>query len=159
MEPELRADRPRDRDGIAAIAAEIVADGTVFPFEDVAGVLRYWYAPRARRVVAVVNGRIAGTYALKPNQPDRGAHVANAGYMVAEAHRGRGLGRRLGEHSIRTARALGYHGLQFNQVVATNEAAIRLWKGLGLRVVGEVPASFRHPARGLVGALVMYREL
>ena len=39
-------------------------------------------APQAT-YVAVEDGRVIGTYTLKPNQPALGAHVCNAGYMVA----------------------------------------------------------------------------
>lgn len=155
----LRDETAADRPGLEAIAAEIVRDGTVFPFEDVAGVMAYWHAPGTHGVVAVDDHGIAGAYVVKPNHPGRGAHVANAGYMVAERCRGQGLGRALGEHSLVRARALGYVAMQFNQVVSTNTVAIRLWEALGFRTVGEVPRSFRHPARGLVGARVMYREL
>ncbi len=49
--------------------------------------------------------------------------------------------------------------MQFNFVVASNEGAVALWKSLGFEVVGRVPRAFRHPALGLVDALVMYRAL
>jgi GNAT superfamily N-acetyltransferase len=159
MTATLRPDEPADRPGLEALAAEIVRDGSVFPFEDVAGVMAYWFSPGARRVVALVDGALVGSYCIKPNHPGRGAHVANAGYMVAEAHRGRGIGRQLGEHSLRAARDAGYLAMQYNQVVATNTGAIALWKSLGFRVIGEVPGAFRHPREGLVGAFVMHRSL
>ena len=38
---------------------------------------------------------MAGAYYLKPNQPGRAAHIANAGYVVDRPFRGRGIGRRL----------------------------------------------------------------
>ena len=157
--PVLRAYRDADRPEIERMADEIVRDGTVFPFEDRAGVLGYWFSPASHVVVAAEGDSILGSYSLKPNHPGRGAHVCNVGYMTAEAHRRRGIGRRLGEHSIETARALGYRAMQFNQVVSTNETAVRLWKRLGFRVIGEVPGAFRHPELGFVGALIMFREL
>ena len=33
----------------------------------------------------------------------------------------------------------GYRGIQFNAVVETNEAAVRLWQSLGFEIVGTVP--------------------
>lgn len=155
----LREETGADLPALEAIAAEIVRDGTVFPFEDVEGVMAYWHSPGTHGVVALDEHGLAGAYVLKPNHPGRGAHVCNAGYMVAERSRGRGLGRRLGEHSLVRARELGYAAMQFNQVVATNQVAIHLWRRLGFRTIGEVPGSFRHPELGPVGALVMYREL
>jgi len=155
----IRPYLPDDRIAIEHIAAEVVEDGTVFPFEEVHGVLDYWFGPRNEVIVACDGPEVVGSYVVKPNQPDRGAHVANAGYMVATARRGEGLGRMLGEHSLRVARELGYRSMQFNQVVATNESAVRLWTSLGFRTLASVPGAFRHPRRGFVDVLVMFREL
>jgi ribosomal protein S18 acetylase RimI-like enzyme len=49
--------------------------------------------------------------------------------------------------------------MQFNFVVSTNEAAIRLWKQLGFGIVGMLPAAFRHAQLGFVDAYVMFRSL
>src|SRR6185436_9453208 len=95
---------------------------------------------------------------VKPNQPGRGAHVANAGFMVAPEARGRGVGRELGEHAIAEARRLGFRAMQFNFVVSTNPA-VRVWRALGFAVVGTLPGAFRHPERGFVDVYVMFREL
>ena len=100
-----------------------------------------------------------GTYYLKTNQPGLGAHVCNAGYMVAGQARGRGVGRAMAEHSLEEARRLGYRAMQYNFVASTNEGAIRLWKRLGFDVVGTLPGAFRHEGQGYVDALVMYRHL
>ncbi|HEX6885975.1 MAG TPA: GNAT family N-acetyltransferase [Planctomycetota bacterium] len=157
--PHLRPFEPGDRAAIEAMAREVVEEGRQFAYEDVAGVLGYWIGPGITTFVAVDGTQIVGTYALKPNQPGRGAHVANAGYMVARAARGRGLGRLLGEHSLATARALGYSAMQFNFVVATNTTAVALWERLGFGVVGRLPRAFRLPEGGFADALVMHREL
>lgn len=141
------------------MAREVVAAGEMFVFEEVGQVLDYWLAPRGLVFVATVDDQVAGTYVVKPNHSGRGAHVANAGYMVAEARRGHGLGRAMGEHSIVTARDLGYRAMQFNMVVSTNRSAVVLWEQLGFQVVGTVPEVFRHPSEGLVDAHVMYLRL
>ena len=156
---EIRPYEERDRPAIEAMAEEVVRDGAVFPFERVKGVLDHWFAPGVRTYVAMSEQGVVGTYMMGPNRPDRGAHVANAGYMVAESARGRGVGHALARHSIETARELGFRAMQFNQVVVTNLPAVRLWQRLGFRIVGEAPDSFRHPTEGLVGTYVMYREL
>jgi ribosomal protein S18 acetylase RimI-like enzyme len=49
--------------------------------------------------------------------------------------------------------------MQFNAVVATNTAAVALWRSLGFETVGTVPRAFRHPTRGLVDLYVMHRFL
>ena len=85
--------------------------------------------------------------------------MANAGYIVAAEARGQGLASALCEHSLDTARQLGFRAMQFNFVVCTNTAAVRVWEKHGFAVVGRLPAAFRHAALGLVDALVMYRAL
>jgi hypothetical protein len=49
--------------------------------------------------------------------------------------------------------------MQFNFVVSTNAAAIRVWERHGFAVVGRLPRAFRHATLGLVDALVLHREL
>jgi GNAT superfamily N-acetyltransferase len=119
-----------------------------------------WLAPPPNEAwLAEVDGAVLGTYHLAPNQPGPGSHIANASYMVAEAARGKGLGRGMVEHSLSRAREAGYLGIQFNAVAETNGHAIRLYEQLGFTTVGIVPRAFRHPTAGLVGLRVMYRDV
>jgi ribosomal protein S18 acetylase RimI-like enzyme len=100
-----------------------------------------------------------GTYILKPNQPALGSHVANAAFMVLPAARGSGVGRGMGEHCLAEGRRLGFRAMQFNFVVSTNEAAVRLWQQLGFHIVGTLAEAFRHSQLGFVDAYVMFRML
>jgi len=141
---------------------DAAAAGDVFAYdehttEDIARKL--WFEPPAVCFVAEEEGRVVGTYYVRPNQPGRGGHVANGGYIVAPGARGRGVSRELCEHSLDSARRLGFTAMQFNYVVATNKAAVRTWERCGFRVVGRLPEAFRHQELGLVDVLVMYRKL
>jgi ribosomal protein S18 acetylase RimI-like enzyme len=98
-------------------------------------------------------------YKLQPNHVGRGAHVANASYMVSPNAQGVGVGHLLGEHSIGEARRKGYLAMQFNYVVSTNNPAIHLWKRLGFSIVGTLPKAYRHRRLGYVDAYVMYKLL
>ena len=49
--------------------------------------------------------------------------------------------------------------MQFNAVVESNTAAVRLWQALGFQIVGTVPEAFQHPTLGRVGLHVMHRRL
>jgi len=118
-----------------------------------------WTTAPTRCFVALVDNQPAGCYALKPNQPGLGSHVANGSYMVAAAARGQGLASRLCEHSLATARAAGFLAMQFNCVVSTNTVAVKLWQRHGFRIVGTVPNAFRHAKLGLVDIYVMHRFL
>jgi len=120
----------------------------------------YWFAPSARTYVAVKSEeRVLGMYKLQPNHIGRGAHVANASYMVSPNAQGVGVGRLLGEHSIYEARRHGYLAMQFNYVVSTNSPAIHLWKRLGFSIVGTLPKAYRHRRLGYVDAYIMYQLL
>ena len=57
----------------------------------------YWFGPGIQTYVAMLNGeRLVGMYRLLPNQPDRGAHVATASFLVSPAAQGVGVGKLLG---------------------------------------------------------------
>jgi GNAT superfamily N-acetyltransferase len=115
--------------------------------------------PPGRTVVVEDGGELLGTAKMGPNKPGHGDHVGTASFMVAAAGRGRGVGRALGEHVVAWHREHGYRGIQFNAVVESNTAAVRLWRSLGFEVVGTVPGAFRSPAHGYVGLHVMYLPL
>ena len=158
IRPATRA----DDEAIWEIFRAVTAPGDTYVFSHETTreeALVWWFAPNAHSYVAEQSGRIVGSYVIRPNQPGLGAHVVNGAYMVSPEARGQGVGRLLGEHSIAEARRLGFKAMQYNIVVSTNEAAVRLWKKLGFRVVGTLPGAFRHAQRGFVDAYVMFREL
>ena len=118
-----------------------------------------WTTPPCRCFVAERHGETLGCYMLKPNQPGLGDHVANAGYMVAAAARGQGIASALCEHSLEQARHAGFTAMQFNFVVSTNAAAVRLWQRHGFQIVGQIPGAFRHTRHGPTDVYVMHRTL
>lgn len=117
------------------------------------------YRQPAIELVAEEDGEIVGTYYIRANQQGGGAHVANCGYMTAAGSTGKGIARRMCEHSLQHARARGFKAMQFNFVVSSNERAVRLWQSLGFETVGRLPRAFEHPRHGFVDALVMFRAL
>ena len=116
-------------------------------------------APQATFIALDSDQRILGTYYIKPNQPELGAHICNCGYIVSESARGQGIATQMCEHSQQVAVELGFRAMQYNLVVATNTGAIRLWKKLGFAEIGRVPEAFRHPQLGYVDALILYKAL
>ena len=118
-----------------------------------------WTTPPARCFLAEQEGAVVGTYCLRPNYTGLADHVANAGYMVAPEARGRGIGGALCEHSLDVARRSGFRAMQFNLVVVSNDAAVRLWQKHGFRIVGRVPGAFRHAQLGLTDVFIMHRFL
>ncbi len=120
----------------------------------------YWmHAEGTHCCVAEVNGQFAGCFALRINRTGRANHVANASFIVHPAHRGKGVGRALGQSAIELAKSLGYKAIQYNFVVSVNEVAVKLWKSLGYTVIGTMPEGFQHPTLGLVDVYMMHRYL
>lgn len=118
-----------------------------------------WCEAPLRTYVFVENGVILGSYYLKPNAMGPGDHVCNCGYMVANEARGRGVARKMCEHSQQVAAELGFEAMQFNSVVSTNEVAVELWQKLGFDIIGTVPKAYRHGRLGYVDSLIMYKWL
>ncbi len=120
----------------------------------------YWTrTPRRTLVFRDSAGALLGTYYLRTNQPGPGRHVCNCGYIVAASARGRGIATALCRHSLDLARELGYRGMQYNFVAATNTGALRLWQALGFDIVGTLPGAFHHPQQGDVDAHVLFQAL
>ena len=118
---------------------------------------RLWMEQAPSFTVAALEGNaVLGTAKMGPNRPGRGSHVATASFMVHPDYQGRGVGRQLGNYVLTWARDHGYHSIQFNAVVETNDAAVRLWQSLGFNILATVPDAFDHPVHGLVGLHVMY---
>ena len=158
----IREATDRDRDAIWDIFRATVAPGDSFVYDPNTPreeAMAYWFANGTRTYVAEDDGKIVGSYILRPNRPGLGNHVANAGFMVDPAARRSGIGRIMGEHALDEARRLGYRAMQFNFVISTNESAVRLWQRLGFKIVGTLPDAFRHSKKGLVDAYVMFRSL
>lgn len=157
--------RPATKDDEAAIWSilePVIRAGETYALPrdmNEAEAVSYWMGPDHEAFVAEEEERILGTYYLRPNQQGGGDHVANCGYMTRVEASGRGVARRMCEHSLALARARGYRAMQFNFVISTNGRAIRLWQSLGFEIVGRLPLAFHHPARGYVDALVMFRQL
>lgn len=158
----IRPAGPEDNDAVLGIILPVIRAGQTYALPasmSAAEALAYWRGPDRETFVAQDNGAIIGTYYLRANQAGGGAHVANCGYMTAERAAGRGVARRMCEHSMARARERGFLAMQFNFVVSSNTRAVGLWTSLGFAAVGRLPLAFRHPGAGLVDALVMHRAL
>jgi len=79
-----------------------------------------------------------GSFYIKPNYPGRSSHVCNAGFLVTDAARNRGVGRLMGESYLEWAPRLGYTYSVFNLVYETNVASCRIWDALGFKRIGRV---------------------
>jgi ribosomal protein S18 acetylase RimI-like enzyme len=158
----IRPAKPADDDAIWAILQPTFRAGETYPVArevSRAEALAYWRNAGHAVFVAEDAGQIVGTYYLRANTLGGGAHVANCGYIVAPEAMRRGVARAMCEHSLAQARERGFTAMQFNFVISSNTRAVMLWQRCGFEIVGTLPAAFKHPTRGPVDALVMFRKL
>lgn len=136
----LRLLAPDDHDALFAIFDHVVATGEGWPQEPplTTYVFEQVWVDVTATVVAEIGEEVVGGHVLKPNHPGKAAHIANAGYVVAPAWRGRGVGRALVEDSIARAPAAGFDAIQFNLVFESNPAR-RLYEELGWVEIGRLP--------------------
>lgn len=102
-----------------------------------------------------------GSFYIKPNYPGRSSHICNAGFLVTDASRNRGVGRLMGETYIDYAPRLGYTYSVFNLVYETNVASCRIWDALGFKRIGRVKGAGNlksHPDR-YIDAIIYGRDL
>ena len=158
----IREATQTDWDSIWPIFKEVVSTGDTYAYETNTSkeqARKIWLEAPLKTFVVEDENQILGTYYLKTNQAGPGKHVCNCGYMVSSAARGKGLATKMCEHSQKVAKELGYKAMQFNFVASSNEGAMYLWSKLGFEIVGKLPKAFKHPNKGYVDAIVMYKWL
>lgn len=160
----IRPYEPGDWPGVWEILEPVFRAGETYAvatdISEAAARTQWTVAPRQAYVAEEDDsGEILGTYYLKPNHEGPGAHVANCGYVVGAAVRGRGVASRMCEHSQVQAVEGGFLAMQFNFVAASNGGAVRLWRAMGFDIVGTLPKAFLHPELGFVDACVMFKTL
>jgi L-amino acid N-acyltransferase YncA len=158
----IRIAKKQDQNAVWQIIQNVISTGDTYVFNPDSSeekMLKYWFSEDKHTYVAEEDGEILGTFYLKANQPDLGSHIVNAGYMVSKNARGKGLGRLMAEFSLVEAKRLGFHGMQFNLVVKTNDKAVKLWLKLGFQIIGEIPEAYKHSSLGYVNSYIMYQKL
>ncbi|MBC7900893.1 MAG: GNAT family N-acetyltransferase [Saprospiraceae bacterium] len=159
---EIRTAANHDKPAVWQIIKSVISGGDTYVFAPDSTeeeMTAYWFSAEKHVYVAELDGEIVGTMWLKSNQPGLGSHVGNAAYMVSPNAKGKGVGRKMAELSIKEARRLGFKSIQFNFVVKSNEIAVKLWQSVGFQIIGEIPNAFRHAKNGMTNAYIMYRKL
>ncbi len=120
--------------------------------------LSYWLAERA--YVAEIGSEPFGTFYIQENRPGGGAHYCNCGFVTAQGSEGKGVATAMLEFALTEAARLGFQGMVFNFVVASNTRALALWERYGFEEVGRVPGAFVPSGSSTAqDALVLFRKL
>jgi L-amino acid N-acyltransferase YncA len=133
----IEALTPDDWPSVKRIYEEGIASGTA-TFETAAPSWERWDASHRpdHRLVARVRDGVVGWAALSPYSVRSAyAGVAEVSVYVAEAHRGKGVGRSLLQRLISDTEAAGIWTLQAG-VFRENETSLRLHRSVGFRTVG-----------------------
>jgi phosphinothricin acetyltransferase len=132
---DIRDLGPLDWPEVARIYEEGIATGNA-TFETATPAWADWDAAHTERLVAELDGGLAGWAALAPVSKRhcyRG--VAEVSVYVASAAQGQGVGRALLEALIARSEAAGFWTLQAG-IFPENKASLRLHLGCGFRLVG-----------------------
>ena len=147
---EIRTARDEDFSAIASITNYYIETSTIhFAYEPVApaALQAQWLAARARFpwLVAEEDGAVAG-YAKSGTWRDRTAYswTAEVGLYIADAARGRGLGRALYSELLAEVARRGFRSA-IAGITLPNEPSAALHRALGFESVGTVrDAGWKH---------------
>lgn len=151
-----------DEETLWTILEPMVRQGGTYVFstdKSKESLMGYWMGTDKTTFLVEKDGELVGTFYLKANQEGLGDHICNAGFVLAPAAQGQGLGRWMGKFAQSEAKSRGFLAMQFNFVIQSNQRAIHLWKSLGFSIIGEIPEAYRHPTLGLVAALIFHKKL
>ena len=136
----------KDIKDMIAIWNEVVEEGVAFPqkelLDEKTGLEFFESQSFTGVAVEEETDTIVGLYILHPNNVGRCGHISNASYAVKSGQRGKRIGEILVLHCLEKAKEIGFRILQFNAVVGTNTAALRLYKKLGFVQLGVIPGGF-----------------
>lgn len=146
---------------MTALWNNIVEQGIFFPQDEAMSEQEAseFFRNQSHTAAAKIDGEIVGLYILHPNSVGRCGHISNASYAVKSGHRGKRIGERLVLDSMKMAKELGFKILQFNAVVATNTAAIKLYEKLGFNTIGTIKGGYKLQNGDFEDIISMYIEL
>jgi L-amino acid N-acyltransferase YncA len=153
---EVRALEVDDADALRRFFARVPEGDRTFFREDVLapGVIEAWITDDAHhRLVAVVDGEIAGTVAVLPGV-GWSTHVGELRLVVDPTHRRRGLGRLLAQRAVVEAVTMGTTKLVV-EVVAEQEPTVAMFTALGFEAEGLLKDHVRSQAGEVHDLLVL----
>ncbi len=108
-------------------------------------------------IVAEIQGELVGQIQLERLEDDATQHVCEIGIIVDPDYRGKGVGSRLLEKAIKTAKHLGFEKICLS-TFHTNSNAISLYKKFGFQEVGRRKKQFKI-ADEYIDEILMEREI
>lgn len=154
---------PQETAAVRTLFNQVIVEGLTYPQKTPVSETEfaaYWLVKDAFVVRNISKkSEIFAAFFLKPNFPGRCNHICNAGFIVQPQHRGKGIGKFMGEKMIEIAAWRGYTAVMFNLVFETNIPSLKLWQSLGFETIGRIPAAAHLKDGRVVDALMLYRKL
>lgn len=161
MDLEIRPYRPEDVPQLREIWNEIVESALAYPEEEPLGEeeAAAFFAGQDATICACEGDKVLGYYVLHPNGYGRRSHICNTSYGVRADCRGKGVGHKLVADSFVRAKEHGYKVLQYNGVVSVNEAALHLYRAMGLTEAGRIENGYRLKGGSYCDGIMFTKQL
>jgi GNAT superfamily N-acetyltransferase len=140
------------------IMQQIIEDGETYP-QDTMDFEQFKQYYCSHHVFGLIHDQVAiAAFYVKPNFPGRCSHICNAGFIVSEKWRGKGVGGILADYYEIVARELGYKASYFNLVFENNNPSLALWKKRGYSITGKIPNAGLLKKSGWTAAFQVYKS-
>jgi putative acetyltransferase len=161
---EVRRADPGDAQGLVRLASAVAREEgrwilATEGWRSIGDERRYLKAvhrhPDAAVFVAADEDDVVGRLSITRDPHPASRHVADVGLMVAETHRGQGIGRLLLEAAVGWARRSGIRKLELH-VFPWNEPALRLYESFGFEREGYRKAHYARDDEFVDAILMAY---
>jgi len=158
---EIRQYTEKDLPDMIRIWNQVVESGCSFPqvemFTPETG--REWFAAQTYCAVCTEGDTVVALYAFRPNNVGRCGHASNAHYAVDINWRGKHIGTKMVEDSLKKSREFGFQFMQFNTVLETNIHARHVYERCGFVQVGTIPNGYLLKDGSYVNMCLYYHKL
>lgn len=157
----IREYTPEDIPQLTLIWNEIVEGAVSFPEEAPLTLeeAEKMFASQTATICVCRGKEIVGFYVLHPNGIGRRSHICNCSYGVKKEARGNHIGRLMVLDSFQRSREHGFKVLQYNGVVSVNEAALRLYREVGMIEAGIIQNGYRLKDGSYADGIMFTKQL
>ena len=148
-----------DQEAVRLLIRDVCKITTPSPFQTEEEMIGFWLQPLTICYVAEEDGKISGSFIIRENHPELGAHIAHASYLVAPNHLNQGIEYKMSVFSLSVARDLGFLSIQFDLIIDPEKHDLPLWEELGFKVIGELENASIPKGKSNIRTFILARKL